>query len=639
MRIAPGSASGSRMRILTISAALVACASAAFAGGTAIEGVVGAKADALFAERILCAKARGDILDEAINAFATCYDDLDARKNRPERPSGAWQGEYWGKTMLSRCGYARYADDASEREFVRKQALDLVRRFQREDGYLATYGDPDFVGTGTWNIWGRKYTMWALVEAYDLTGEKELLAAAMRMADHLVGQIGRLGVDLAETGCFAGLPSMSILKPMVLLAERTGERRFMDFARGIVRDNDRADGRAPNLIANAFTGKPVHKWYDSPWSWAKAYEMMSVLEGFVEYSRATGDRRPAEAAERIWELLIRYESNAVCSVGYHDHFLGAASYPNAITESCDVVHWMRLCRFLYEATGKMRYLDAWESAFLNAFLAGVYRDGSWGTHDVRSHGRRHLQGVYEVNMLYHACCIDNDPRGFLDWAEGQFAVGGDGIDVNFYTDAAFRKGGVTVKVEGNYPVGDEVKVIVEAKRPVKVRFRVPGWCGGKMSVDGVSAQSGAERIAVQAANGISRFVVKFGMVPRIERFSLLPGADAEEAGKLAVLFEMRAYNKEMMGFARSTPGVRVLKGPLVLAKGRLSGCDDKTCFTDIAGLDESWRATLRPVANAKTWGSWELTLEGRGEKHVLGVCDYMSAADFDDPRNSFSIWF
>ena len=63
---------------------------------------------------------------------------------------------------------------------------------------------------------------------------------------------------------------MSILKPMVMLAERTGERRFLDFARTIVADNDRADGRMPNLIANAFSGRPVHEWYPSPESWAKA---------------------------------------------------------------------------------------------------------------------------------------------------------------------------------------------------------------------------------------------------------------------------------------------------------------------------------------------------------------------------------
>ena len=611
---------------------------AAFAGGTVLEGAVGAKANALFNERILCPKAQGDIFEETVNAFATRYDDLHTASNAVKR-SGAWQGEYWGKTMLGYCGYARYSGDAGIRSFVHEKALALVRRFQRKDGYLATYDDADFVTGSTWNVWGRKYTMWALVEAYDLTGDRELLSAAVRMADHLTGQLKRLDKRLAETGTFAGLPSMSILKPIVLLGERTGERRFLDFARRIVEDNDRADGRVPNLIANAFSDRPVHEWYPSPDSWAKAYEMMSVLEGFLEYARVTGERRPFEAVERIWEMLHKYERNAVCSVGYHDHFLGAAAYPNAISESCDVVHWMRLCRYLYAATGRMRYLDAWEAAFLNAFLAGVYRDGAWGTHDVRSHGRRHLQGLYEVNMLYHFCCLDNDPRGFFDWADLQFAADDDRVALNFYTDASFRKGDVSVKVSGNYPVGDAISAKVEAKSLRRIRFRIPSWCGGRMSVDGRLATPGADTMEIAMSATSQVFSVKFDMTPRIEAMSPPFAADAKMADPLGVFFEMRAHNKEMVGLARTRPGVRIMRGPLILAKARLADCDDRTCFTDIAGLDGTWKASLRPISGKKTWGAWKLTLEGKGGCRTFGVCDYMSAADFDDPRNSFSIWF
>ncbi|MBR4653452.1 MAG: glycoside hydrolase family 127 protein [Kiritimatiellae bacterium] len=607
-------------------------------GGTVLEGAVGRKANALFSERLLCDKARGDIFGETANAFVTRYDDLHPQQDKTRR-RGFWQGEYWGKTMLSHCAYARYSGDPSAKEFVRSNALELVRRFQREDGYLATYDDPDFIVGGNWNIWGRKYTLWALVESYDLTGEKELLQAGVRMADHLAGQLKRLGKDLAETGCFAGLPSLSILKPMVMLAERTGERRFLDFARTIVADNDRADGRRPNLIANAFSGKPVHEWYPSPESWAKAYEMMSLLEGFLEYANATGEKRPLEAVERIWDLLARYECNAVGSVGYHDHFLGAASYPNTITESCDVVHWMRLCRYLYAATGRMRYLDAWEMAFLNAFLAGVFRDGAWGTHDVRSHGRRHLQGIYEVNMLYHFCCLDNDPRGFFDWADCQVVAGEERIDVNFYTDAAFTSDGVAVKISGDYPVGDEVRVKVSAKSPRTVRFRVPAWCRGGMRIDGKAVAPGASVETARMAGPSQDFTLKFDMPPRIEPLALCPITGTNLTETAIELFEMRMHNKEMIGFARDKPGIRIMRGPLLLAKARLAGDDDRTCFTDIDGLDGSWKASLWPAADRKTWGAWELTLEGKGRRVTLGVCDYMSAADFDDPRNSFSIWF
>ena len=606
-----------------------------------LKGRVGAKADAVFTRRLTSEKARGDIFDEAVNAFATKMDDLHPYPPGATNHYGWWQGEYWGKTMLSQCAFARYSGRGDVKDFIHGKAVEFVRRFQREDGYLSSYADEDHVFGFNWNVWSRKYTMWALVEAYDLTGDAALLAAAGRMADHLAAQLKRLGVSLADTGFFAGIPSLSILKPAVLLAERTGEKRHWDFARSIVAENDRPDGRCPNIVANAFGDKPVHEWYPNPGSWAKAYEMMSVVEGLVEFHRATGERRPLEAAIRIWEKLRMAESNAIGSVGYHDHFIGASAYPNAICESCDVIHWMRLCRYLNEATGDAKYLDAWELAFLNAFLAGVFRDGEWGTHDVRSHGRRHLQGMYEVGMTYHFCCIDNVPRGFCDWADRQIVCSGDALSVNFYTDCSFSGGGRAVDVDGNYPVNETVRVKVRSDGPLHVRFRVPGWCGGGMAVDGAKVRAGAPYAEVEMERGERLFTLAFDMTPRVEPVRIRPIAGGMRANDAALTFEMRGHNNEMAGFARKKPGVRVVRGPLILAKARRVGDDDKTCFSDIEGLDASWRATAVPVSNAEVWGAWQLTVEkpDGSARRTMGVCDFASAADTDDPRNSFSIWF
>ena len=627
--------------VLRCCAVIAAADCAATPRGVSLRGRVGEKASEVFESRLVGDKARGDIFDEAVNAFVTRMDDLHPCPQGSTSLSGWWQGEYWGKTMLSLCAYARYSGREDVKSLVRDRALGFVRRFQRKDGYLSSYDDEDHVVGFGWNVWSRKYTTWALVEAYDLTGDAELLNAAARIIDHLVAQLDRLGVPLAGTGCFSGIPSLSILKPVVLLAERTGEKRFLDFARAIVADNDRADGRIPNIVANAFGDKPVHEWYPNPEKWAKAYELMSVVEGLIEFSKATGEKRPFKAAECIWEKLRTAELNAVGSVGYHDHFTGAALQPNCITEVCDVIHWMRLCRYLNEATGDAKYLDAWEAAFLNAFLAGVYRGGEWGAHDVRSHGRRHLQGIYEVKMTYHFCCIDNAPRAFCDWADRQIVAAPDGaLVVNFYTDCSFAGEGCSVEVSGNYPVGDVARVAVRSASPRKVRLRVPGWCVGGMTVDGAAAVPAAGYAEASVGPGERVFVIGFDMSPRVERSSALTVRPGECKMDME-LFGMTWHNPEMAGFARSKPGVRVLKGPLVLAKARSVGCDDHACFTDVEGLDASWRVSLAPVRNGSVWGAWKMTLESPdgGTRRTLGVCDYATAADYDNPRNSFSIWF
>ncbi|MBQ2630464.1 MAG: glycoside hydrolase family 127 protein [Kiritimatiellae bacterium] len=605
-----------------------------------LDGAVGEKARRLFENRLLSPKARGDVFEETVRAFATNYDDRHPDPPGAKRHNGVWQGEYWGKTMLSHCAYARCTGDAEERDFIHRSALRLVESFQRADGYLGTYADADFIRGWNWNLWGRKYTMWALVEAYDLTNDARLLDAARKMAVHIGGQLKAQKVSIGETGCFAGLPSMSLLKPLVMLHRRTGSSEVRDLAEHILADNDRADGRCPNLVANAFTDKPLHAWYDNPLDWAKAYELMSVLEGFVEYAAAYGKKRPLEAVKRIFDKLAADELNGVCSVGYHDHFAGARAYPNAISESCDVVHWMRLCRFLYEATGETGYLDHWERAFLNAFMAGVFRDGRWGTHDVRSHGKRHLQGLFEVNMLYHFCCIANDPRGFCDYADVAFEeVSADRCNLNFFTDGEYLVKGVHVEVAGGYPVGDRVSVKVRTLRPVTVGLRVPADCRG-LDVGGPceALRESPGRLAVAVPAGETELSLSFDMPPRIESWRSDKPQNRSLDASLRDNFEMRMHNSEMVGFARETPGVRVFRGPMLLAKCMLVGDSDAEVFGDL-GVDETWKASLAPRHGDGVWGRWDVTFEKGGERKVVGASDYQSAADFDSWQNSFSIWF
>jgi len=546
---------------LLLLAVLVAQLSAAGDAEVRLGGWIGRRADSVIAARLVGEKAKGAVFDETERAFETCYDDV--HEPPPNGESlGFWQGEYWGKTVLSSVGAARYANDAAFKTFLEQKALRLIRGHQRPNGYLATYTNEDFVVGWNWNIWGRKYTMWALVEVYRLTGNREILRAAGRMADHLIAQIDRLGVSLADTGCFRGLPSMSILKPVVLLYEETKEPRYLAFARSIVAENDRPDGRVPNLIANAFGDRPVHTWYPNPDDWAKAYEMMSLLEGFVEYAKVTGERRPFEAVERIWEKLVCDELNVLGGVGFKDHFVQAAACPQAITEVCDVIHWMRLNRFLYEETGRTKYLDYWERAFMNAFLAGITTDGAWGAHDVRCHGYRHLTIPGEIEMQYHICCVDNIPRAFWDYADLQVRERGDRVEVNFYSDVTVKRPGLTLSIEGDYPHKESVVVKIDANRPRSVSLRVPAWAKGAMKVNGRPADG--DRVVLPDVFGKAEIRLQFDLPLRREAVVL-----RKPVGDLAWYwnekFEMTSFQPEMKGLSRTKPGTVVWKGPLLQA--------------------------------------------------------------------------
>lgn len=382
---------------------------------------------------------REAILADAERAFRTHFDDDRARtaakmvrySDEPNAVAyldgwispamGAWQGEFWGKYLLGAVETAEQTGDAELKAWLKARALAFVKEFQAKDGYLSSYADREFLGgprdsrhAFAWNVWGRKYTLWALLEIARVADAPELVEAARRLADQLIAQLAARRLEVRETGCFAGLASGSVLLPMVRLYRMTGEKRYLAFAKRIVAEWDREDGACPNLIRNASSGRPVHTWYPDPGNWAKAYEMMSCLEGVLDYADAVGGAekdRLVEAVKRIRDLLAEHELNPLGSVGDGDHFLGLHGTSDKGTELCDVIHWMRLNAALDRVSGDRTARDYVLRAFARGVLGAVLDHGRWSMQYVKTDGTGKPADL-QVDMKRHHCCVDNLPRAF-----------------------------------------------------------------------------------------------------------------------------------------------------------------------------------------------------------------------------------
>ena len=488
-----------------------------------------------------------------------------------------------------------------------------------------------------------------------------------------------LKVSVRETGSFKGMPSASILSPMAWLYRHVRKPAYRKFMSDIIADWDRADSAPPNLIANAYSGKPVHEWYPDPVLWAKSYEMMSCYEGLLDYAAiaeseadSSGDRsvpraRMIEAASRFADLLVAHEKNALGCVGYYDHFTHAAANPNATIEMCDVVYWMRLCHALYRATGDVKHIDRAEEAFLNAFLAGLYSCGRWGAYSVRSHGTRHGSAGMAVGMRHHTCCVDNSPRGFYDLAEHAVVKRGDVIEVNHYITMTVRMDdGIVAEIEGNYPIEDNVRLTLVLPHPAQVSFRVPGWCeemtvrltGTGDTPDRLAGQRQTRtsgRVLMDLSAGTTALSLHFTMPTRVVnradvgRPALPPGYECDGKGRDGSLFLFELPNRfpEMKGLGRRSHAWTVMRGPLVLAKSRTVGLCEKEIFATIAAAGtkdkgsagRGLQVTAEPIASSGCWGAWNLTFDCGDARQVIPACDFASAAPSDDWHNAFSIWF
>ncbi|MBN8217403.1 MAG: glycoside hydrolase family 127 protein [Spirochaetes bacterium] len=619
---------------------------------TRILGSIGAQIDRFLFERVLSDDAWDGVYQEAEAAFHNKVDDASG-------VVGLWQGEFWGKFILGAVRVCEYTGEAALKERIRRGVKSLLT-YQEADGYLGTYrnkkaifpADKDaaratmgWACDWNWNIWCRKYTLWGLLEAHRLLGDGEILAAAVRFADQLLSQLNEQGVDLRDTGTFLGMPSASILKPMLLLFERTGNARYLDFCRGIARAWDDPSGRMPNLLANARSGKPVHEWAPESWKWAKAYEMLSCLDGLLALYRITGEAPLLAAVEDLHALILRCEGNAMGSVGYNDIFAHAAAQPNGISEPCDAIHWMRLSHELFALTGKSAYLDAFEHCYLNAFLASIYRDGKWGARGVRSCGR-HYTVRSQAGLSRNHCCVNNMPRAMMDAAQTAVMVQGDAVYVNLYTEHRARvrtpRGSVMVEIGGAYLSRGSAELRVGAEAVATLFLRMPGHSARtRIEANGKSHEAPAgDFLEIEVPAGETAISLHFDRTPVLKRLPDSAPAPQEKSWQAERWVNHESISPVPFRQMVSKPRFTLRAGPLLLARSRYVGNTAQEMFDGPFLPGPGVECRLAPIPSTEVRQAFEVELKSEGVAVKTRVCDYASAGnEILEDDHFFSIYF
>ena len=585
-------------------------------------------------ERIFSEFAQEDIYQETEKQFSIRVDD--------ETPVGMWHGEFWGKWILSACRAARYKNDEKLKVFIREGALRVIATAD-SDGYIGTYKDPGYVfpldyekgfeAVGwhcnwNWNIWCRKYTLWALLEAYQLTGDEAILQGAERTTDQLLNMLEEKHIRLFDTGTFSGMPSGSILKPMLLLYRLTENRRYLDFCLTFVSEWEREDGKMPNLIANSMTGKPLHSWY--PWhkypyfyGWAKAYEMMSCLDGLLELYRVTGTQKYLTTVQNIYAQLREHEYNPLFSVGFNDIFFHASQYINAISEPCDVLHWMRVGYELFCLTGEASYMDDFERAFLNPFLAASFSDGKWGARGVRTCGR-HLVAVRQSGMNHSHCCVNNMPRGYMNACQAFVLESSGDLYVNMYTDYACHLGEAQVAITGSYLENGRVEVTFDVQKACTAYLRIPSW-SRKTLVNGEWIECAGSYSPVVLIPGKNVVTLVFDMNPR-----------AVESEVEAVLYEQddprvvrfHTGNDVPVEYMATERKVRILYGPLLLTRSLKNGNTQDEMFHSATLCGKGYSSCcVESVPSDTVRNAYRVTLDNGTDCQEIRMCDYATGTN------------
>ncbi|MEI8039947.1 MAG: beta-L-arabinofuranosidase domain-containing protein [Verrucomicrobiota bacterium] len=454
---------------------------------------------------------------------------LEGYRKRPGRQS--WDGEHVGKWLHAASLAWANTGDPALREKLDHVAAELVK-CQLADGYLGTYLDKD--RWTQWDVWAHKYNLIGLITYMRYTGNVEPMPACRRMADLLCKTFGDAPgqLDIIKAGQHKGMAPTSVLEPMVLLYRLTGEPRYLDFCKYILRAWDHPKG--PKIISTLLKAKRVDKVGN-----AKAYEMLSCLNGVLEFYRTTGDPKMLEACLNAWRDIVKNRLYLTGAASYGEFFRDDFDLPNVsnVGETCVTVTWLQFNAQLLRLTGEARFADQLERVVLNQLFGAQRCDGSaWGYY-VQMEGKKPYSGTLDGH-----CCLSSGPRGVALIPTFATSTDADGVVVNFYDAGTARLNlrdgmAVTLTTVTRYPGEEGIAITVDPaeKKLFAVKLRIPSWCSSaSVQVNGktVKPQHGRDGYAA-----ISR---KWDRGDRIElQLKLEPRVvvgDHKNQGKVAVLY-------------------------------------------------------------------------------------------------------
>ena len=574
-----------------------------------IEGYLGDKINLVIGQRI-----KNQDVDYLVEPF------------RHKNETHLWQTEFWGKWIQSAIAAYDYNRDPEMLLIIHKAITELLAT-QMPSGYIGNYSDS--AQLQQWDIWGRKYTLLGLIAYYDLTGDKAALKGSCRLADNLLSQVGPGKVNIVKTGNYRGMPSSSILEPMVLLYRRTGDKRYLDFAKYIVEKWESADG--PRLIGSALAGTPVSERFPHPsvwWSYEngqKAYEMMSCYEGLLELYRIIGDKTYLKAVELAVKNIIESEINIAGSGTAFECFYKGAKYQTEPTyhtmETCVTMTWMKLCFNLLRLTENPLYADQIEKSMYNALMASLKGDGSQIAKYSPLGGIRHA-GEEQCGMHIN-CCNANGPRAFMMLP--RFAVMGaqNEIFINIYGQNESvipinEKNKITIDQVSDYPVSGKIQINInpEKSESFTIAFRIPQWSENTvMTINGTAVSginAGEYKKITRVWNKTDRVILEMDLT-----------------GKLITLNGYQA----------------ILRGPVVLARDTRFG--DGFIYESAIVQDINGKVNLVPSLKkpANVWMSFTAPLvlgtdlEGDFRNPLqVNFCDFASAGNTWGEDSRYRVW-
>ena len=378
---------------------------------------------------------------------------------------------------------------------------DKIVGAQQPDGYLNTHFihvQPEMRWKNL-RDWHEMYCAGHLIEGavahYEATGERKLLDALCRYADHIDSIFGP--APEKKPG-YPGHPELELA--LVRLYHATGNRRYLDLSKFFVDERGQHSATKPHY----YDVEALARGDDPKKFWARTYEYnqshqpireqekvvghavraMYLYSAVADLAHETDDATLLETSDRLWHNLTSRRMYITGGTGpsrHNEGFTTDYDLPDetAYAETCATIALVNWNQRLLQFAGESRFADVLERGLYNGFLSGVSLAGNtfYYENPLSSAGDHH-----HVPWFQCPCCPPNVARVIASVGQYFYSTGPADLWVHLFAgnDADLDVNGSTVKIhqETMYPWDGAVllKVAPEQPQTFSLHLRVPGWC-------------------------------------------------------------------------------------------------------------------------------------------------------------------
>lgn len=318
-----------------------------------------------------------------------------------------------------------------------------------------------------------------LLDAYQFCGNKDALKHLSRITDWAIKNL-----DRARNDCDSGRPNpewYTLSENLYRAYLLTGDEKYKDFG-AVWEYKNYWDTYAKNEDLFVM-GKDFH-----------AYSHANAVNGAATAYLVYGQSHYLDTLINGYDYLTKHQAYATGGYGPHERFMddyqklkeSMLVEPHHFETQCGSWAVFKLVKYLITFTGDGRYGDWVELLTYNGIGASIPPVPAGG---VQYWSNYNLYGAFKADDNGKwTCCAGSRPEAVADYYDLVWFKDASNLYVNLYTPATAHwncKGmPVTVSQKGVLEEGRGIEFTVSTKSAVAfgLKFRVPNWIAGSMSV-------------------------------------------------------------------------------------------------------------------------------------------------------------